>query len=370
VGPRGDSPFRQRYLACAALLCSVSLTTPAAAPAESERSWLTRDHYPIEVSVSFTASLFHWLDSLTGLQEAGMSAGKTAEVHRRTYARLFGKPRDTDLELLRRFGEIRLRFARDSRAARAGGLGGDASRLLVAFFDAPDLEAALRSTAPLLTEDEYRDLGRILAHFAPLHLRVWNDGEIPRRFLDRCRDDRRLPELERLLAAIARFFDVDPGAGEPPHLVLTPVERGGGTHAQANGRHLLIELRKRDGLTVTAPVIVHENAHLMIHRIDPQRLERLESVAASLGPTAMQAVSDLSEALPTALGQGVAAQRFLTESFRLDGPWYHRPEIDAYAKRIYPTVKTALLSGGRFDEPLLRKLIALHPAAGEPETSE
>lgn len=365
MGRRAASTLGRRVLPCAALVVGLAFATTAAGPAESERGWLTRERYPIEVSVSFSASLFHWLDSLTGLQQAGMSAGKTSEAHRRTYARVLGQPREVDVELLRRFGEIRLRFARDSREPRAGGLGGDASRLLVAFLDAPDLAAALEQASTLLTADEHRDLAKILAHFAPLHARVWNGGEIPRRFLDRCRGDRRLPELERLLAEIARFFEVDPTAGEPPHLVLTPVERGGGTHAQANGRHLLIELRKHDGLAVTAPVIVHENAHLMIHRIDPGRLERLESVATSLGPAAMQAVADLSEALPTALGQGMAAQRFRPESFRFDVPWYHRAEIDTYAKRIYPTVKTAVTSGRRFDEPMLRRLIALHPAAGE-----
>jgi hypothetical protein len=333
------------------------------APYETQRHWLTRDRYPIEVSVSFTASLFHWLDSLGGLREPGMSSGKTSDIHRRAYQRLFGTPRQRENELLRRFAEIRRRVARDGTAARQAGEPGDPSALLVAFLDAPDIDAALFRAAPLLSDDELRDLRAILIHFTPLHGRIWNRGEIPLRFLEHCRDNPRLGELESLLARMAEFFGVDPRKGESPHLVLTPVDPGGGTHAQANGRHLLIELRRRDGLGVTAPVIVHENAHLMIHRIDEDRLRRLEQLADEMGPEGRQAVRDLAEALPTALGQGVAARRFLPHGgFSLEAPWYHRAEIDQYAKRIYPAVRRALNDGGRFDEAFFRKLIALHPA--------
>jgi hypothetical protein len=46
-----------------------------------------------------------------------------------------------------------------------------------------------------------------------------------------------------LLAKIVRFYDVDPLAVPPPRLALVPVPSGFGTHAEAIGGVLLLEIR-------------------------------------------------------------------------------------------------------------------------------
>jgi hypothetical protein len=324
---------------------------------------LAEGAYPLEVSISFSAALFHWLDSLTGLQDRGMSAGKTVEAHRRAFDRLFGRPDTDERRLLWRFGEIRREYVKrhlGSDQAETEPEGG-ASALLVAFLDEPDLESALGRARPLLSEQEHRELVAILEYFAPRYEEVWSRGEIPRRFVQRARGDRRLKDLVALLARMATFFGVDPRQGPPPHLVLAPVEDGYGTHAQANGRHLLIEIRSVDDVATTASVIAHENAHLLMGRIGDARLERLERLVQD--SRAAEAARGLREALPTALGQGVADRKFRRE-WTSRVPWYHTREVDRYAKRIYPLVEEALAGAGTFDEALLRRLLAIYPGSG------
>ena len=69
----------------------------------------------------------------------------------------------------------------------------------------------------------------------------------------------------------------------------------------------------------------------------------------------------MGEALPTALGQGVAYERFQSERWSLDKPWYHIEAIDRYAKRIFPLVKRTLAHRDRvFDESFLREALALY----------
>lgn len=341
----------EALLAVLLLTCQVSY----AATTSAERSRLTGERYPVEVSVSFSAALFHWLDSLVGMQAAGMSAGKTVAAHRRAFSATLGPMSERDREMLRRFADIRRR-------------NGGSSDLLVTFLEAPDLTRAVERAASVLGRDDHVTLAEVIAHFAPKYARIWGDGSIPRRFLARCREDPALDDLETLLARIAAFLDVDPRQGETPHLVLTPVATGYGTHAQANGRHLLIEVRSVDRLATAASVIVHENGHLLMGRMPLERRQAFDARLAVWGPRAVRAANSLREALPTALGQGVADRAFRPREWSAEARWYHIEEIDRYAKRIYPVIEQALATKATFDETLLRRLIDLYPEDATPRS--
>jgi len=309
--------------------------------------------YPIEVAVSLPAALLHWLDSLAGLDGPGATAGKTVNAHRLEFVRLFGPPDAETNERLRGFALARAgvarRLPRDRRDA-----------LTYAFFEAETLDAALQSAASVATADELVALRRAFETFEPRYRQIWSDGAEPRRFLSSATRDERAADLAALLVRIARFYGV--GAAESPHprIVLVPVPAGYGTHAQAIGRHLLIEIRPREGLAEQVAPIVHENAHFLFQRIDDKRSESLARLAAEHGRPGEDAWLLLREALPTALGQGVASRRFQPD-FSLDARWYHLDEVDAYAKRIYPLVSRTVRKGGRLDADFLRAAVALIP---------
>jgi hypothetical protein len=195
-----------------------------------------------------------------------------------------------------------------------------------------------------------------MAHFKPKYEVVWNHGAVPNAFLDAARKDARLPELEGLLAKIVRFYNVDPSASSPPRVALVPVPAGYGTHAEAIDGILLLEIRPRDSLADEVSVIVHELSHYLWSIVPPERQTRLAAYAANLDEASVRTFRLLGEAVPTALGQGVADRAFNPRTWTAEGAWYHQLEIDTCARRIYPLVSYALGAGMSYDEAFLLKI--------------
>ena len=150
---------------------------------------------------------------------------------------------------------------------------------------------------------------------------------------------------------------MDPLAVPPPRLALVPVPSGFGTHAEAIGGILLLEIREGDGLADEASVVVHESAHFLWGLVPAERQRRLALAAAGVDDDGAKAFRLFREAIPTALGQGVADRMFRPSSWSLDGPWYHTEDVDLAAKRIFATVSSALDEGLTLDEELVRRAV-------------
>lgn len=341
--------MRLAPLAAALLIAA----TPAPAAARHQDRLLLTHPYPIEAVASFPGGLFHWIDSL-----AGTSVGKTVPAHRAQYLKLFGRPQPADLDQLEAFVAAREEHARfeADRAARLGETP-RASAMLSVFCAAPTVERALASLKEELTPDTWSKLAGALAYFRPKYEVVWNDGAIPQSFLEAARTDPRRPRLEALLTKIVAFYGVDPLAVPPPRIALVPVPAGWGTHAEAVGSILLLEIRADDTLADESSVIVHENSHFLWTLVPPERQQRLAAAAASASGTGEETYRLFHEAIPTALGQGVADRAFRPTQWSPDEFWYHIDDVDRCAKRIYPLVSGALDTGRGIDEELVRRLV-------------
>lgn len=299
--------------------------------------------------VSFDAALFHWLESLSGA-----TLGKTVPAHRQEYTRLFGPFDANDRARLEDFARVRVVHAQ-APAPPLPFRGMSAMRERLFDGDEADPMAEL---AKELSPEDMAALRRSLAWFAPKYARIWREGAVPQAFLRTAREDPELPRLDAMLVRLARFYGVPPDGAPRPRLLLVPVPGGWGTHAYALRRTLLLEIRKGDRLADQAAVIVHENAHFLFQRIEPARAGSLERVAAERGSIGDESWLLLREALPTALGQGVASRRFQPD-FSLEARWYHLDEVDAYAKRIYPLVSRTVRRGGRLDAEFVRAAVEL-----------
>lgn len=338
-----------RTLSTSALAAVIALAALAGEPAPEEKLLLGKT-YPVEASVSFSAALFHWVDSL-----AGTSGGKTIPAYRREYLDRFGELGERDKEVLLAF-----RKAKATYAERAQG-----SALLGSFCAAGSVEEALRTARPELSSEEREAIRAALDHFLSRYREIWSDGDVATEFLARARKDPARRSLAQLLVRIAAFFDVDPKAAPSPRIVLVPVPHGYGTHAEAVGRDLLIEVRQGEGLADEASVIVHENSHFLFHRIEEPRRRRLEAAMGEAGTHGVSAWTVLLEALPTALGQGVADHQFRPGAWSIESPWYHIPEVDRYAKALYNLVNHSVASDLEFDEAFLREALRQYPTAEE-----
>jgi len=321
---------------------------------------LLGDDFPIEVSTEFHVALLHWLDSLAGLQGVGLTGGKTVDAHRFEYGRLLGKPSARDEAVLRGFAAARQRAANRQRAV-AGRIAPPADAVALAFFEAGSTAEALVTTGTLLDPRSAGEIATAVNHFAPRYEVIWRDGRVPRGFVGRVDSDPRRAALADFLVGVAAFFGVSPRQVPAPRVHLMPVIDGFGTHAQAIENHLLIEVRDGEGLLDEIPPIVHENAHLLFHRMDPERLRRFARRVAHLGPEGAAAWRSLLEALPTAIAQGVAGERFETPGWSVRQHWYHTATVDRHAKRIFRLVRQALDEGSSFDEEFLERALAAYP---------
>ena len=175
----------------------------------------------------------------------------------------------------------------------------------------------------------------------------------------------RTTETRPVSRRLARFYGASLPLDPLPRAVLVPVPGGSGTHATAQGRNLLIELRPDDRIADAASVVAHENAHLLFDRMPERRRHAVESVFLEHGEQGAAAWDLLREALPTALGQGVFDRRFRREAWTDRGPWYDREDVDRYAKAIFPAVLQAFERGRSLDRRLARALWAAYPERPE-----
>jgi len=324
-----------------------SLSGPGRVPA-AEVELVFRDAYPLEGSVSFSAALFHWVDSL-----AGTSGGKTISAYQEEFKRRFGAFTEKDISFLREFQAARLR---ESSLGRRQDPSRGSLNMLGVFLQEPDPEAALARIEPVLGPEVVDGMASALEHFRPRYEEIWNGGSMARRFLDGARTDPARKDVEGFLARVAHFFGVDPLSVPRPRLVVVPVPPDNGTHAQAVGKNLLVEIRPGEGVIDQVAPIVHENAHYLWQKMGQDLRDRLVEVARNHAAGA-QAWGLLREALPTAIAQGAAERTFHPARWSSEVDWYHTAEVDSYAKRIYPVVQEALDTGAPFDEIVMRKLL-------------
>ena len=341
---------RRTFLPAAILMASL-----LSASTEPSPSLLLGDAYPLEAPISFPAALLHWLDSVASLRGAGMTAGKTIEAHRQTYIDYLGVPSDSEQRLIEAYHGVRVGFATNAVD--------DRNALTRAFFEADDLDDALQRASSLLNEKDMATLNDTARHFAVGYRRIWRDGEVPLGFVKRTEESGQRDELADFLVGVAKFYGVDAGAAPRPRLILVPVPAGGGTHAQAIDEFLLVEVRPEDGLRQQIAPIVHENAHMLYHRMGQERIKALEAAALAHGPMGQAAWQYLTEALPTAIAQGVAQLTFRAEGWSFEARWYDVERVDVFAKKIFPNVKRALSTGRKLDPALIDEFVEVYERA-------
>jgi hypothetical protein len=306
---------------------------------------------PVRLTTEVTrvASLVHFVDSL-----AGASGGKSVPTYRALWNARIGAPTSQDRNALDAYRAVRRSAGAVSRCdesapGSAGAARGWPTRFLYAMLEARDLDGFLADVGPCLTPEESRDLSSALSHFTPGFEVFWRESIWLNAFDRDFQEFLASGRLPLYLGEVARWFGVDPSGAPPPVISFVMLPAPGSTHAQALGRRLLVEVRPRDTPVDQIAVVTHEESHYLFYQIPHDRLAALEARARAAGPDGAEVWRLLQEAIPTALGQGLAVARLQPEAFRPGATWYHVPEIDALAHLIYPRVRDAVDSGRTID---------------------
>ena len=226
-------------------------------------------------------------------------------------------------------------------------------RLAMAFLSSRTLDEAFGKAEVLL---QPRDLGQLRAVFAHLQPRLdqyWRGQGWLAAWNQRFATWAVQQDVPRLLDDVARLFGLAPQEllGLRVHFVPAPRVKGDEKSANLHGRRLgtdmVVEVRERDPPQERADVVVHEASHALEELADLAGDATLLS-ALLAEPTGPRAWELLDEALATAIGQGLAAQRWdpkFAESLTRPKSWYVDDAIDPFAKALYPLVKKAVAEG-------------------------
>jgi hypothetical protein len=324
-------------------LLAALLAVPGAAPAAGAAAGGTTP--PIETRVSEVANLVHWVDNL-----AGSSIGKTSAVYRRYWQERFGPITEADRAALERFARIRnLPVPSQARVANENGClpledgtPGWHQRFMAESMKAGSVRQFVDALSGSLQKADRAALLAGLETFRPRFEKVWKDMGFVQAFERRF--DRYLVEggLRGYLLDMARFFGVAGASLPAMKISFIALPAGGRTHAEADGDHLLVEVRPEDAPQDQVQVIAHEAAHFMMQRMSFAQLDALARQTFAAGDAGAATWRYLWESMPTALGQGLAESRLTPQRFSMANPWYHIPQIDRYAKLVYPAIVEAM----------------------------
>ena len=354
------------------LAWSAARGAAAEAPAPAHLRFITQ--------ISPTTNLIHWVDNL-----AGTSQGKTMPVYRRYWESRFGPHDEEDRRALRTFANIR-RLAPPMVKLPAVAPG-NASGCLpvpeeVTSWHQAFMEAAMSSTtleefraaiAKHLPAEETEALMGALARFNDRFQRAFDDLGHARSFQKRFQRFLEHGQLIEYLDSVARFLGVDPAVLPPMRISYIVLPEDGSTHAEADGDHLLVEIRPHDRPDSQIQVVSHEASHFLMRRMSAAQLDTIARQVYAEGEAGALVWRYMWEGLPTALGQGLAEARLAPKLFSLQHPWYHRQVIDRFAKLIYPALAQAVDSGKRIEDglmPLITREVAASPLYSEARPGE
>ena len=244
-------------------------------------------------------------------------------------------------------------------------------KLRIAETSAGDPAGLARNLGLVVSDDDAQALLAIYGRFAPRFHRWWRAG--PARSLAAFASaTHRLiatAQLERFDDQVARLYGAPPDEQFRIHLVAVPSGRFE-THGEQFESHATVEVRPREAPKERVDVVLHETFHVLFRRAAATR-QRLEArFAASKDPDALAAWDLLDEALATAIGNGLVAERVhsdqLAHRLATAEGLYDDPFIDAMAKALIPGLRQRLAEGGTLDERFFDQYLALaHRTLGE-----
>lgn len=350
--------------ACLAWGCASAPTTLPARGAEITPAAVPDRTLRHDVRISYASNLYHWLDNL-----AGSTPGKTRDAYLRTWARYHDILGPEERSLLRRWRALRLRPGPQGNAGVPRGAetrclppeAGPSRRqqMNVAAMEADSLEELRAGLAPHLSAVERQTLDEAIALFDPPLREIWADAEYLEDFSRALRERLDDAEPRDLAARMERFFGGRFEFSDPSRISLVALfAEDRGTHAEANGRHLLLEIRPSDRPRDQVQVVYHELAHDLYARMPEATRDEWARWFLSRGTSGALAWHYQHEAIPTALGQGVAESRLAPSIWSPRRPWYHRAPVDALAKAIFPRMQSALFAGETMSESIAEEIVA------------
>lgn len=315
------------------------------------------------VQSTFASNLFHWVDNL-----AGSSFGKNRTTYVNDWLRVFGALDPQQKALLAEFARVRTAHQRrkpgfDRAPVRECLPVGPLpltrrQQMLVVAAEAESVDDLIERLAVLVDPSDAEHLAAALRAFEPGVRKLQRDAAYLGAFRDEFERFLNQPRTQQLLAAYGRFFALADPAPRPVRISLVAMlHHDLGTHAEANGDDLLLEIRPMERPVQQAAVVFHEISHVLWSRLTADRQVELISRFYRQGQAGLSAWLLAREALPTALGQGLAQAILAPNGYSWADPWYHDPDVDLAAHLLYPQLRFEFFAGHTLFDALPEKYV-------------
>src|SRR5579862_2047893 len=307
------------------------------------------------VQVSPLSNLLYQLDCLAGMVQCSQAA-YTALWHSKLG---WGAEDQAQLEQWQRLrqkylGEITLNEPKAEPMALPWngptGLQLD-EKFSIATFHAHD-RASLRSHwEVIVAPTDIPRLEAIVDHFEPRFTKWWTQNA-------EHESEQFKHTLERTIArtnvgdaiqSFARFYEVALPKDYPIYLNLFLRPKSGDTHTNGTQveNHAALEFLSGENVNRRLGVVIHELCHFFYSSGSESRRRRLTGAFANFPDSlSLAGWGVLNEALATALGNGIAAERLdsiaVQQALKTDRGFYNDAAIDAAAKAVMPLLKVQI----------------------------
>jgi hypothetical protein len=231
----------------------------------------------------------------------------------------------------------------------------------IATFRGNDRAALLSYLEVIVAPADLPRLEAVIKHFEPRFARWW-DAEA-RAGSERFRQalQTRLAEKSvlEMVDSFARFYDITLPDGYPIYLNLFFRPKSDDTHTNGTQieNHAVVEFLPDEDVSLRLGVVIHELCHFFYSSgSDAHKRSLSRAFADSPDPMALAGLNIINEALATALGNGIAAERLLDSAtfkkkLETERGFYNDPAIDATAKALVPFLKEQISAGRTVYQP-------------------
>jgi len=234
-------------------------------------------------------------------------------------------------------------------------------RLAKTFYGAANLNDAFKKLADFVEAKEIEFLKKFYKHFEPDYSKILGESKV---FARQAEDlDRYLqnPKFTDFVNKIARFYRVDVDLKYEVLLNWWPPLKA--TNASPTDQFLVLRVNPTkhppDKSRGDAEVTFHEVVHTVSARQNQKQKQQVTKKFLDICPVYPKLKKGwiLEEPLAVVLGQFLFLAEFSPKELNFDQSAYNNQWIDAYAKKIYETVKASFAGGKTItDDDLILKL--------------
>jgi hypothetical protein len=307
----------------------------------------------VHCRVSYFSNLFNVLDNLS------QWGPRTHEKYVIYWEKRFGLT-EKDKEFLNKYRQIRKKYVGrisedkdrqeqiESRSpVPLPPLDSDLNKKFILLFTGAENLKSLKERMELLLSNEDENiLLSVIYHFQSKFNSIWKECNYLKEKAEKLSGLMSSEKVKEILNDTVHFFGLESYLlpDFELHLLWSPEDAR--SYGQVVERYSLVEVLPHEDVKLQVDKHIHEICHYLYDAIPVAAMismaDEFFKSGQIEGPLAYNLIY---ESIAVAISQGLAVETVFPENFSFKKSWYGEPEIDAYAKALFPLIKRYFESG-------------------------